>query len=88
MVIRILGERIRIVWKRMARRWGACEEKPARGLRRIFIDPRARNCKELELYIHECLHAGDWHKSEEWVDKFARDMARTLWALGYRKGAK
>jgi hypothetical protein len=35
----------------------------------------------IEVFIHECLHAGDWTKDEEWVDQTARDIARGLWKL-------
>ena len=39
----------------------------------------------LETVIHEALHACNWHASEEKVDVTARDVARFLWRLGYRR---
>ena len=39
----------------------------------------------LETAIHEALHAGAWSKSEKVVERTARDMARFLWRLGYRR---
>lgn len=39
----------------------------------------------LETVIHESLHACNWHAKEELVEETARDIARFLWRLGYRK---
>jgi hypothetical protein len=39
----------------------------------------------LETAIHEALHACSWKTSEEKVESTARDIARFLWRLGYRK---
>lgn len=39
----------------------------------------------LETIIHETLHACNWHASEELVETTARDIARFLWRLGYRR---
>lgn len=38
---------------------------------------------QLEVLIHEMLHAADWHRSEEWVAEVSKDMARALTRLGY-----
>lgn len=43
---------------------------------------------ELRLIIHECLHAADWHKTEEFVDDLSTDIAKLLIKLGYNKGNK
>lgn len=39
----------------------------------------------LETSIHEALHACNWSASEEKVTITAKDIARFLWNLGYRK---
>lgn len=39
----------------------------------------------LETAIHEALHACNWHASEELVEMTARDIARFLWRLGFRR---
>ncbi len=39
----------------------------------------------LETAIHEALHACSWSTSEDKVTNTARDIARFLWRLGYRK---
>lgn len=39
----------------------------------------------LETAIHEALHACSWKTGEEKVERTAKDIARFLWNLGYRK---
>lgn len=39
----------------------------------------------LETIIHEALHACCWAKSEKITAQAAKDIARFLWNLGYRK---
>jgi len=39
----------------------------------------------LETSIHEALHACNWSANEEKVTMTAKDIARFLWNLGYRK---
>lgn len=39
----------------------------------------------LETAIHEALHACDWRAQEDKVTVTAKDIARFLWRLGYRK---
>jgi len=56
--------------------------------REIVIDPGLTGEKELEIILHEVLHAADWHRSEEWVAQISRDTARILTRLGYRKEAE
>ena len=50
---------------------------------RICVD--MENRKGLETVIHEGLHACFWAKSEEKIGQTAKDIARFLWRLGYRK---
>lgn len=44
--------------------------------------------EELRLIIHECLHAADWHRTEEFVDDVSTDIAKILIKLGYTKKDK
>lgn len=53
--------------------------------KQIIIDPNIKDQLELEIFIHELLHAADWSKSEEWVNNIAADIANILWKEGYRK---
>ena len=39
----------------------------------------------LETWVHEALHGCDWNKCEIMVEQTARDVARLLWRLGYRR---
>ena len=45
--------------------------------------PGTRN--HLETWIHEALHGCDWNKNEAMVMQTGHDIARLLWALGYRR---
>ena len=40
---------------------------------------------EMEILIHEMLHASNWYKAEHTVDRTAKDITRLLWRLGYRR---
>lgn len=35
--------------------------------------------------LHECLHAENWDKKENVIDRTAVDIGRLLWRLGYRR---
>lgn len=41
--------------------------------------------EELEVTLHEFMHAMLWDLSEEMVEEASRDAARLLWRLGWRK---
>jgi hypothetical protein len=53
--------------------------------RKILVDERLKGRALLETIIHECLHACFPQMSEETITEAARDIARVLWSLGYRK---
>ena len=53
--------------------------------RKVLIDDRLRGRMRLETEIHEGLHQLFPDLCEETVTASARDMARILWALGYRR---
>lgn len=60
-------------------------EAPSLKGKRIFLREQLPMKKELDTTIHECLHAADWSKDEEWVEDAAHDIARILWRLGWRR---
>lgn len=53
--------------------------------RKVLIDKRLKGRTRLETEIHEGLHASFGQTiSEESVTQTAHDLAKILWALGYR----
>jgi hypothetical protein len=53
--------------------------------RKILVDSRLKNRAKLETVVHEILHVCFPTVSEEHITLSARDLARALWALGYRE---
>lgn len=53
--------------------------------RHIWIADNVPEKEELELCIHELLHATCWDLDEGVVERGAREMAAVLWRLGWRK---
>lgn len=41
--------------------------------------------EQLEVYLHEMLHAAFWDIEEDGIYNAADDIAKILWKLGYRK---
>jgi hypothetical protein len=56
--------------------------------RRICLDSKLQGEEELEVYIHEFLHACFWDMDESAIEEAGEDIARALWRLGYRKEEK
>lgn len=46
---------------------------------------KSGTCQGLETLIHESLHAENWAKGEMVVTRTAKEIARFLWRLGYRR---
>ncbi len=65
--------------------YGDCDP-PDRPRRKIRLRAGMSEKRHLEVLVHECLHAADWHKDELWVSEVARDLAVILWKMGYRRG--
>jgi hypothetical protein len=65
---------------------GECDDPSTPG-KCIKVWDKLSGERELEVTIHELLHAADWHKDETWVRSVAADATRVLWRLGYRRGA-
>lgn len=53
--------------------------------REILINCKPYTQKELITIIHEALHAGNWDKHEETVDRASTEVGRLLWRLGFRR---
>ena len=64
--------------------FGNCEAPNLPG-KKIVVDHTIKGVHELEVIIHELLHASDWDKAEEAITETADDMAKCLHKLGYRK---
>lgn len=82
--LKILGK----VWRlrfapNMANR-GDCDP-PTQPGKEIRISSALQGEERLEVLIHEMVHAAGWHIDETFVECFARDTARNLWRLNYRR---
>jgi len=51
----------------------------------IWIDPRAKGKKNLELILHECLHLLNKTDDEETIIRKSVTLTKVLWKEGYRK---
>lgn len=51
---------------------------------KILIDKRLQGRRRLDTEIHEFLHFANPDHSEDAVTQQASDLAKILWALGYR----
>jgi hypothetical protein len=80
---KLLGQVWEIAFSRLRGRSNGYCYDPAK--RRILIHSRLKPRKELEVTLHESLHALDWHKDESWVTQSAAELADLLWRLGYRR---
>lgn len=63
---------------------GLCEEDE----KLITIGPTLKGQYQLEVFIHELLHAEFPEKSEADVDRRAKSLASYLWKAGYRRKKK
>lgn len=63
---------------------GLCDPPEKQG-KKITVRKSLRGQAELEILVHEMLHACDFHKDETWIDTTAHDITQVLWRLGYRK---
>ncbi len=63
---------------------GECDA-PSLSNKEIRVDIHLKGQEELEVLVHEAMHAIDWRADEEHVECAAVDLSRMLWRLGYRK---
>ena len=52
---------------------------------KIYIDPRVKGRKELEMFNHEGLHILAPYLTEEAVTSIAAELTRVQWEAGFRK---
>lgn len=74
--------RIKVIYKKLGR-------EQAHGIAEsdgiIYIDPRLRGRKEMEILIHETYHLLEPEASEEEVIEKSVILTKLLWRMGYRK---
>jgi hypothetical protein len=63
---------------------GYCSD-PRQPRKTIAIYNKLNDERTLAILIHEMLHAGDWHRTEEFVEEFAEDVARAATKLGFHR---
>lgn len=64
---------------------GSCDN-PDRVGKRIVVRDGLSQKKELDIFIHEMLHAAIWVADESWVEKTAQEMAHVLYdVMKWRK---
>lgn len=64
--------------------WGICDD-PTGVNCKIKIDRNLRGMKELEITVHEMLHACFWDIDEKVIKEVGNDISQALWKFGYRK---
>lgn len=84
MLVTILGKRWRLREVPNLANRGDCDP-PDKPNKEIRIWQGCKGEERLEVLVHECIHASHWPLSEEYVAKFAEDLARILYRLGYRQ---
>lgn len=74
--------KIKVIYKKLGREqaYGIAESDGT-----IYIDPRLRGRKELEILIHETYHLLQPEASEEEVIEKSVTLTKLLWRMGYRK---
>ena len=85
MKIKLLGKVWTLIRKPLVAADGYCDH-PLTPSKRIVVDSRLKGERELEVLLHEMMHAVDWHKDEDsFIEPVAADIARALWRCGYRR---
>jgi hypothetical protein len=74
--------KIKIIYKKLGREQahGIAESDGV-----IYIDPRLKGRKLLEIYIHETMHILNPEDSEEQIVDKSVTLTKMLWKLGYRQ---
>ena len=84
MRIKLRGKHWDFRFERIRDMRGYCEP-PTKASKKIVVEQRLGGYEQLEVIIHEALHACHWDHCEEAIEETAADVARLLWNLGYRK---
>lgn len=87
MRLTILGKHWWLRFCRLTDCRGECDS-PTEPKKEIRISNQLIGEERLEVLIHEQLHAAQWHLDEEFVRRFAEDLARNLTKLGYSNDAE
>lgn len=53
--------------------------------RTITVRRSLQGERQLEITLHELLHACHWDLDEQAVDETAKNLSKVLWRLGYRR---
>ena len=74
--------RIKIIYKKLGREQahGIAESDGV-----IYIDPRLKGRKMLEIVLHECLHILNKTDDEKTIIRKSVTLTKVLWKEGYRK---
>ena len=62
---------------------GICDTKENFPSLVVACDPDTQN--GLITTIHEAMHAGNWDKHEETIDRSSTEIGKLLWRLGWRR---
>lgn len=85
--LKILGKVWRLRFSPNLANRGDCDPPHQPG-KEIRVSSTLRGEELLEVLLHELVHAAGWHLDESFVERFAADVARALWRLGYRNGQR
>lgn len=69
----------------LPRTWDGSCDPPKTKDKAIHVRRGLSGERHLEVCLHEMLHACDDTKDEAAITEMARDMARAMWRLGYRR---
>lgn len=74
--------KIKVKYKKLGKEkaWGLADSDGT-----VYIDPRLKGKKALEILIHECIHILWENDSEEEVIKKSVALCNTLWNQRYRR---
>jgi hypothetical protein len=74
--------KIKVIYKKLGR-------EQAHGIAEsdgiVYIDPRLKGKKHLEILLHECSHLLNPNDSEEAIIEKSVTLCKILWREGYRK---
>ena len=84
MIAQLVGKRWALRFVPRLHADGRCDAPDVRG-KQILIANRLRGKRQLDVLIHEMLHACNWQIDESYISQMASDIAQVLWRLGYRR---